>query len=141
MKVLSTVKYLGNLRTECTHLASGSIIHTDAPVDNMGKGELFSPTDLCATMLCACASTIMGIYAQNHDLNIDGMTSEVTKRMSSDSPRRIVQVDVVFTMPDREYTEKQKKSLERAALTCPVHFSLHPDLEQNFMFKWADEGQ
>lgn len=138
MAVLSTVKYLGNLRTECTHLASGSVIYTDAPVDNMGKGELFSPTDLCATMLSACASTIMGIYAQAHDVDIEGMVAEVTKVMSTDKPRRIARVDVVFTMPDKGYTEAQKKSLERAALTCPVHFSLHPDIQQNFEFKWVE---
>lgn len=137
MKPLSTITYLGNLRTECTHLASGSVINTDAPIDNMGKGELFSPTDLCATMLGACASTIMGIYAQNHNVNIDGMVAEVAKVMSQDSPRRIVQVDIIFHMPANEYTEAQKKSLERAALTCPIHFSLHPDMKQNFVFDWG----
>lgn len=138
MAVMSTVTYLGGLRTECTHLASGSKITTDAPIDNQGKGELFSPTDLCATMLAACASTIMGIYAQSHDVDIEGMEAKVTKRMSADSPRRIAQVDVVFVMPNKGYTDKEKKSLERAAFTCPVHFSLHPDVEQNFIFQWAE---
>ena len=130
------VTYLGDLRTECTHVASGSKITTDAPVDNNGKGEAFSPTDLCATALASCAVTIMGMYAQNHDLDISGTQVSVTKTMSA-NPRRIAAIEVIFTMPDREYTDKQKKSLERAADTCPVRLTLHPDVEQKLIFNWT----
>ena len=131
-----TVKYLGDLRTECTHLASGATIITDAPVDNNGKGEAFSPTDLCATALAACAVTIMGMYGQNHGCDITGTSVTVEKAMDT-NPRRIAKVEVVFTMPDKDYTDKQKQGLERAALSCPVHHSLHPDIDQRLIFKWA----
>lgn len=131
-----TAKYLGDLRTECVHVASGTKLVTDAPVDNQGKGEAFSPTDLCATALAACAMTIIGIYGRSHDVDVTGTTIEVTKTMNA-NPRRIGKIEVVFTMPDREYTDKQKLLIERAAHTCPVHLSLHPDVEQVFTFKWA----
>ncbi len=131
-----TAKYLGDLRTECVHVASGTRLVTDAPVDNQGKGEAFSPTDLCATALAACAMTIIGIYGKSHDVDVTGTTIEVTKTMNA-NPRRIGKLEVVFTMPDREYTDKQKLLIERAAHTCPVHLSLHPDVEQVFTFKWA----
>lgn len=131
-----TAKYLGDLRTECVHVASGTRLVTDAPVDNQGKGEAFSPTDLCATALAACAMTIIGIYGRSHDVDVTGTTIEVTKTMNA-NPRRIGKIEVVFTMPDREYTDKQKLLIERAAHTCPVHLSLHPDVEQVFTFKWA----
>lgn len=131
-----TAKYLGDLRTECIHVASGARLVTDAPVDNQGKGESFSPTDLCATALASCAMTIIGICARAHDVDVTGTTIEVTKTMSA-NPRRIGKLEVVFTMPDRDYTDKQKLLIERAAHTCPVHLSLHPDVEQVFTFKWA----
>lgn len=131
-----TAKYLGDLRTECVHVASGTTLITDAPVDNQGKGEAFSPTDLCATALASCAMTIIGIYGRAHDVDVTGTTIEVTKTMSA-NPRRIGKIEVIFTMPDRDYTDKQKLMIERAALTCPVHLSLHPDVEQVFTFKWA----
>lgn len=131
-----TATYLGGLRVECTHEASGTRIITDAPVDNEGKGEAFSPTDLCATAVAACAMTIMGIYGKNHNVDVDGTRIEITKTMSS-NPRRIGQVLVVFHMPDKNYTDKEKLMLERAAHTCPVHLSLHPEVEQKFEFKWA----
>lgn len=131
-----TAKYLGDLRTECVHVASGTKLVSDAPVDNQGKGEAFSPTDLCATALAACAMTIIGIYGKSHDVDVTGTTIEVTKTMNA-NPRRIGKLEVVFTMPDREYTDKQKLLIERAAHTCPVHLSLHPDVEQVFTFKWA----
>lgn len=133
---IMTAKYLGDLRVECVHEQSGATIITDAPTDNNGKGEAFSPTDLCAMALGACAMTIMGMYAKNHDCDITGATVHIEKTMAK-NPRRISKLDVVFTMPDREYTERQKQSLEHAALTCPVHHSLHPDMEQNIVFKWA----
>ena len=131
-----TAKYLGDLRCECVHVASGTTLVTDAPVDNHGKGESFSPTDLCATALATCAMTIIGIYGQSHGLDLTGTTIEVTKTMSVD-PRRIGKIEVVLHMPDRDYTDEQKLMMERATLTCPVCLSLHPDVEQVFTFKWA----
>ena len=131
-----TIKYLGDLRTECTHVSSGATILTDAPLDNNGKGQAFSPTDLCATALASCAVTIMGMYAQNHGCDITGTTVTVKKTMGS-NPRRIVAVEAIFTMPANAYTDKQKQGLERAALACPVHHSLHPDIEKKLIFNWV----
>ena len=130
-----TGTYLGGLRVESTHVASGARLITDAPVDNTGKGEGFSPTDLCATALATCAMTIIGIYGKLHGVDVEGTRIEVTKTMSAD-PRRIGRLEVVFDMPDRPYTDKQKTMIERAAHTCPVHLSLHPDVEQTFTFRW-----
>ncbi len=130
-----TAKYLGGLRCECTHLASGSTILTDAPVDNHGKGEAFSPTDLCSTSLAACMMTIMGIYAQEHGFSVEGMEASITKKMSAD-PRRIGKIVIELTMPGEGYTERQMKALENCAHTCPVHLSLHPGIEQEIVFNW-----
>lgn len=134
---MSTISatYTGNLRVESVHNQSGSKIVTDAPTDNHGKGEAFSPTDLCAAALGACAMTIIGLYAEKHNVDVTGAQMEITKTMSAD-PRRIGKLEVIFNMPDRPYTEKQKASIERAAHTCPVHLSLHPDMEQVFTFNW-----
>ena len=129
--------YLGDLRVECEHVASGTKIITDAPVDNQGKGEAFSPTDLCATALGACAMTIMGIWARKNDVDIVGATVEITKHMSA-SPRRIGKVEVIFNMPAKGYSDKEKQALENAAHTCPVHLSLHEATEQVFTFNWAE---
>jgi len=131
----SKVTYLGGLRTECIHIKSGQTIITDAPTDNSGKGEAFSPTDLTATSLGTCMITIMGIAANNHNINIDGATLEITKIMASD-PRRISAVEVKLIMPDALYTLKEQKILETAARTCPVALSLHPDLHQVLEFVW-----
>lgn len=128
-------KYLGDLRVECTHLQSGTKIITDAPVDNHGKGEAFSPTDLCSTSVAACAMTIMGIYAQEKGLDITGTEIEITKTMSA-NPRRIASIDIIYHMPAREFSDKDKAVLERVAHTCPVHLSLHPEVKQNFVFDW-----
>lgn len=128
-------KYLGDLRVECTHVKSGATIVTDAPVDNNGKGEAFSPTDLCSASLGACAMTIIGIYGKQHGVDVTGTTLEITKTMAAD-PRRIGKIEVVFHMPDRDYTDKQKLLIERAAKTCPVHLSLGADVEQVFDFRW-----
>lgn len=128
-------KYLGGLRCECTHLASGITIRSDAPVDNKGKGEAFSPTDLCSSSLALCMMTIMGIYAQEHDFSVEGMTAEISKEMSA-NPRRIAKVTITLTMPHQEYTEKQKKALEHCAHTCPVHHSLHPETLQELNIIW-----
>lgn len=129
------VHYLGDLRTRSTHLASGNEIVTDAPVDNHGKGEAFSPTDLMATSLGNCMITVMGIKANASGWNIDGTTVEITKHMGTD-PRRIIQIDAVVTFPPRDFDEKTKQILEHTALTCPVSKSLHPDLVQNITFHW-----
>lgn len=132
-----TGNYLGGLRVEAKHEQSGATLTTDAPLDNNGQGRSFSPTDLCATALAACAMTIMGLFAQTHGLDIEGTTFTVTKTMSTAPPRRIAKIEVVFTFPDKGYTDKDKKSLERAAMTCPVHQSLGPDVEQVITFSWA----
>ncbi|MRI62956.1 OsmC family peroxiredoxin [Ornithobacterium rhinotracheale] len=131
----SKVTYLGELRTEATHLASGNVILSDAPIDNNGKGEAFSPTDTVATALASCALTIMGIKAASMDWDIKGITAEVTKEMSAD-PRRIAKVSVVFHVPFKT-DEKQRKILEQTAKTCPVYMSLHPDIVKDFQFDWA----
>lgn len=131
----ATAKYLGDLRVECTHCASNTTIVTDAPVDNMGKGEAFSPTDLCATALAACAMTIMGIYAKAHNVDLSGTSMEIFKTMSAD-PRRIAKIEVIFTMPKRGYSKDEQQAIEKAASGCPMCLSLHPDVEQVFVFKW-----
>lgn len=131
----STVQYLGELRTEATHLLSGQKIITDAPPDNQGKGEAFSPTDLCATSLASCMLTIMGISARNHGLDMTGAKAEVTKIMAAD-PRRISGIEIRITMPANGFTDIQKKILEAAARACPVHFSLAEGLEEVVVFEW-----
>jgi uncharacterized OsmC-like protein len=130
----SSVEYLGNLRTTATHLASEKIIITDAPVDNHGKGEAFSPTDLVATALASCLITIMGIKARNLEVDIDGTKAEVTKVMGTE-PRRIVEVKIDVFFP-KNFDEKTQKILEKAGLTCPIANSLHPDLNQRIRFIW-----
>ncbi|MFN4248044.1 MAG: OsmC family protein [Flavipsychrobacter sp.] len=131
------VVYTGNLRTECTHLRSGSVIETDAPTDNRGKGERFSPTDLVATALAACIVTTMGIAGDTHGIDIDGTVCDVEKIMVSD-PRRIGEIKVQITMPaDKTYSEKERLILERAAVTCPVAKSLHPNLKETISFVWG----
>ena len=131
-----TAKYLGDLRVKCVHQQSGTVLVTDAPKDNNGKGEAFCPTDLCATALAACAMTIIGIYGRNHGVDVTGTTIEISKTMSA-NPRRIGRIEVIFNMPDRDFSEKEKAMIERAAHTCPVHLSLHPDTEQVFTFNWS----
>jgi putative redox protein len=121
--------YLGDLRTKATHLQSGTEIITDAPLDNQGKGEAFSPTDLVATALGSCMMTIMGIAARTHGFNVDGAKLSITKIMRSD-PRRIAEVVIDIDFPAIEYTDKQKKILRICADTCPVALSLHPELKQ-----------
>lgn len=134
----STIIYLGDLRTECTHLKSGQTIITDAPLDNQGKGQAFSPTDLMSTSLGSCMVTIMGIAANNHNIDIVGTKLEVTKIMASD-PRRVSNIEINILMPDIVYSSKEKKILEAAALSCPVALSLHPDLSQNIRFIWREQ--
>src|ERR1019366_4724768 len=117
MVMTSRVVYTGGLRTEATHLRSGSIIETDAPVDNHGKGERFSPTDLVATALASCMLTTIGISADTHNINIDGAVCQVEKIMAAE-PRRIAEVKVIMDFPEgQQYSDKQKKIIENIALT------------------------
>ncbi len=128
----SKIIYLNELRTSATHLASNNSIVTDAPVDNHGKGEAFSPTDLAATSLASCMITVLGIHADKNGINMGGTNAEVTKIMSSEGPRRIVGIDVKLEIvTTEEMDEKQRIILERVARTCPVSLSLHPELKQN----------
>ena len=131
----ATVTYESNLRTTCLHLQSGSVFETDAPTDNKGKGERFSPTDLIATGLGACLITTMGIKAESMDIALDGAKVEVTKVMVSD-PRRIGKIIVHATIPSLNLDDKTKEILERVGRTCPVERSLHPDVELDIQFNW-----
>jgi len=134
--MISKVIYQGNLRTEATHLKSGNVIYTDAPTDNHGKGEAFSPTDLASTSLASCILTIMGIAANRHEINIEGAQADVEKIMTS-KPRRIGKINITITMPDLEYSSKEKKILEAAAHHCPVGLSLHDETEENITIIWS----
>jgi putative redox protein len=132
----SEIRYEGNLRTVAKHLQSGTVIETDAPTDNQGKGERFSPSDLVATALGNCMLTIMGIKARDMQVNLEGTTVDVTKVMVSD-PRRIGEIKVNFHFPDTvQADEKQRTILERAALTCPVIESLSADIKKDVKFNW-----
>lgn len=133
---ISTAKYLGDLRIECTHLQSGSKILVDAPTDNHGKGEAFSPTDLFCTSLACCAMNIVGVYAQENDLDVSGMSAEVNKTMAHD-PRRVGGIEVVIYMPDREYSQWNKMNMESGIRKCPVGLSLHPDVKLDLRMVWA----
>lgn len=133
--ITSNVVYKGALRTASVHLRSGNEIITDAPVDNNGKGEAFSPTDTVATALASCMLTIMGVKANVNNINIEGASADVTKTMGVD-PRRITKIEVVFTLPF-SFDEKTKSILEKAALTCPVYYSVHPDIEKDIKFNWG----
>ena len=130
----SVVYYSGELRTESTHLQSGETYITDAPTDNEGKGEAFSPTDLIATGLANCMLTIMGIVARRKSLNIEGTKAEVTKIMGKD-PRRIGEIRIDFFF-SRSYDEGSKKLLQHAALNCPVAKSLADNLTQTINFHY-----
>ncbi len=133
----STIKYLGDLRTSALHLQSGTEIFTDAPIDNNGKGEAFSPTDLVATALGSCMMTIMGISARNHAINLVNSSIEITKIMTAELPRRIAKIIVNLSMhTDSELTEIDKTKLVRAAHTCPVALSLREDIVQEINFDW-----
>ena len=134
METITTV-YTGELRTEATHVKSGVQIITDAPTDNQGKGESFSPSDLLAAALGSCMVTIMGIASRTHNIDIDGTKIRITKVMAS-NPRRVSEVHVEFDMPENTYSEKEKAILDLAARTCPVALSLHPDIKQLVKFNY-----
>lgn len=133
MATIETV-YQGTLRTQAVHVQSGTSILTDAPVDNQGKGMAFSPTDLLAASLGSCMLTIMGISAREHQINIDDTKCAITKIMAA-NPRRVGEIEIDLQFPEK-YSEKQQKILERAALTCPVYLSLHPDIKKTVNFNW-----
>ncbi len=133
----STIVYKGDLRTELTHLQSGQVVETDAPTDNQGKGERFSPTDLLATSYGSCMITTMAIRAANMHLNFEGTKIEITKIMSSDAPRRVaaIKCELFFTNQFKATTE-EKEQLIRIARSCPVEKSLHPDIQLDVTFHW-----
>ncbi len=130
----SIVTYEGELRTKSIHLASEDSFITDAPIDNNGKGEAFSPTDTVASALASCILTIMGIKAKNLNLNLRGTKAQVKKIMASE-PRRIEEIKIEINV-NKFFDSKTQRLLERAALNCPVAKSLHPDLKQNITFNW-----
>ncbi len=134
---MATIKttYLGDLRTECEHLQSGNKLITDAPCDNQGKGQYFSPTDMLAASLGSCIMTIMGIKARDNDIDITGTEVEVTKIMAND-PRRVAEVVVEFHFPKKKYAEDEKRLIESVAGSSPVPLSLHPSLKQTIRFNW-----
>ncbi|MCE2882102.1 MAG: OsmC family protein [Planctomycetaceae bacterium] len=128
-------KYVGSLRCEAVHGPSGRTLVTDAPVDNHGKGESFSPTDLVATAFGTCMMTIMAIYGERHGLDLSGMTVRTVKEMSKEPPRRIASLRTVIEVP-LPADHAQRTALENAAHACPVHKSLHPDIDAAIEFVW-----
>jgi len=130
----SKVTYLGDLRTSSIHIQSGSEIVSDAPLDNNGKGEAFSPTDTVANALASCMMTVMGIKARDLNIELTGSTAEVTKIMNAD-PRRIGAIEIVFNM-SIDLDQKNKTILERTAMTCPVFLSLNIEIEKRITFNW-----
>ncbi len=130
-----TTEYKGALRTENIHTRSGTVVITDAPVDNQGKGEAFSPTDLVCTALSSCMLTTMGILANRENIDIKGLKTEVMKIMGS-APRKISEIQVTLSHPSLHVTEEQKQKLKNAALTCPVALSLHHSVKQTVIFNF-----
>ncbi len=133
--ITSQVVYQGNLRTECTHLASGQKIITDAPVDNNGKGEAFSPTDLVATAYASCMMTIMGIYCANHGISFEHAEASVTKIMAA-SPRRIEKIILSMDLRGNKYDEKTAQKVIAAGKACPVAHTLGNNVEVEFEFHY-----
>ena len=133
--IMATVDYQGDLRTQAVHLRSGNKIVTDAPIDNQGKGEAFSPTDLVSAALCSCMMTIMGQVAARENIKLEGLHAEVVKVMTA-SPRKIAEIKITFTHPNLNATDEQKQKLKNAAITCPVARSLSESLVQNVVFNF-----
>ena len=136
MPTIETI-YMGDLRTEATHLLSGNKLITDAPPDNQGRGEYFSPTDLVATSLGSCMVTVMGIAARAHNFNIDGAKLVITKIMTQEAPRKIAEIIIDITFPHEDYPEKVKKIIEFTVKNCPVALSLHPDVKQTVRLQYS----
>jgi putative redox protein len=132
----ANIEYKGNLRCECTHLQSGTVIETDAPTDNKGKGERFSPTDTLCVALATCIITTMGIKADDLNIDLAGTNVQVTKHMQSE-PRRIAQIDIIIQFATTLHIdEKDKIILQRVGDNCPVAKSLHPDLNVQIQYNW-----
>ncbi|MBK8520947.1 MAG: OsmC family protein [Ferruginibacter sp.] len=132
----ASIVYKGDLRCDCTHLQSGTVIETDAPTDNRGKGERFSPTDTLCVALATCVVTTMALKANDMGIDLAGTNIAVTKHMLSE-PRRIGKIDVILSFPiTLQLEEKDRIILERVGNNCPVAKSLHPDLEVNIEYKW-----
>jgi len=129
------ISYEGELRCSATHLPSGSVIHTDAPIDNHGRGEAFSPTDLVATALGACMTTVIGIVAARKGIEVGGMKVNVRKHMSDDLPRRIARLELDLFMP-LPADHPERELLEQAGRGCPVHHSIHPGIEIVMNWRW-----
>ena len=132
------IDYEGQLHCAAVHAPSGASLSTDAPVDNNGKGESFSPTDLLATALGSCMATVMGIAAQRKEIPLEGMKIQVRKHMSDDQPRRIAKLEVEIHMPISE-DHPEKKLLQSTVLGCPVHHSIHPDIEVPIIWHWSSK--
>ena len=137
MMVKISIQYEGQLHSKLTHEQSGMVIYTDAPKDNNGKGESFSPTDLVAAALGSCMMTIMGIVANRHSINLEGATVDVTKEMVTEPVRRIGKITVTLNMP-KGIPQDKRTMLETAAHACPVHKSLHPDVQTPITFVYPD---
>lgn len=135
MNQMAEVEYQGNLRTLAKHLKSGNTVVTDAPVDNNGKGEAFSPTDLVSAALSSCMMTIMGMVAEREEVDLKGLRSEVVKIMAS-NPRRIGEIQIIFYHSSLQATDVQKQKLKNAALTCPVALSLSDLVKQTIVFNF-----
>jgi len=129
-----SIEYQGDLHCRAKHGPSGATVETDAPVDNQGKGEAFSPTDLVGVAMGSCMATIMGIYARQKGISLEGMRVEVSKEMTQSAPRKIARLTTEIWMPAGL---SHNPALETAALTCPVHQSLHPDVEKPVNFHWS----
>lgn len=135
MNLMAEVEYLGNLRTQAKHLKSGEKVITDAPTDNNGKGEAFSPTDLVSAALSSCMMTIMGMLAEREEIDLKGLRAEVVKIMAS-NPRKIGEIQITFYHPTLKATDVQKQKLKNAALTCPVALSLSDSVKQTVVFNF-----
>jgi uncharacterized OsmC-like protein len=133
--IMAKVEYLGDLRTQSVHVKSGQTITTDAPTDNQGKGEAFSPTDLVCSALSSCMMTIMGQVANREGIDLRGLKTDVVKIMSA-NPRKIAEIKINFTHPNLPATDIQKQKLKNAALTCPVALSLSEHLIQTVTFNF-----
>ena len=132
----ASIVYKGHLRCECTHIQSGSVIETDAPTDNRGKGERFSPTDTLCVALATCVVTTMALKANDMKIDLSGTSIAVTKHMLSE-PRRIGKIEIILTFPETlQVEEKDRAILQRVGNNCPVAKSLHPDLEVRIEYKW-----
>jgi uncharacterized OsmC-like protein len=132
-----TVTYQGELRNQAEHIQSGNTLITDAPTDNHGKGEAFSPTDLLCTSLASCMITLMGIAANSKGIQLGKVEASIEKVMYSE-PRRVGEIHIQLVVENKEYTDREKAILENAALTCPVAKSLHPDIKQEVTFSYSN---